>query len=97
VADTFDLLDEQVDGLGGAVGAAAGGMPGKDFDLPGSHGTSQSGQLSDLDAIAPVVEAVQRGPGGRRASRGVDGPQQFFALSGDGDLTGGISSRQAGP
>jgi hypothetical protein len=34
--DPFDLLDDQVHGLGRVVGAADGGMPGKDFGIPGS-------------------------------------------------------------
>jgi hypothetical protein len=72
-------------------------VEGQDLGLPGAHGAGQSGQLSDLDAIAPPVEAVQGGAGRCCADRGVDGPQQLLALPGRGDLTGGISSRQAGP
>jgi hypothetical protein len=72
-------------------------MPGQDLGLPGPHGASQPGQLLDLDAICPAVEAVQGGAGCRRAGRGVDGPEQLFALPGRGDLTGGISGGKAGP
>jgi len=56
--DPLDLLDQQVHGFGGSVGAAAGGVEGEDLGLPGSHGASQPGQLGDLDAIAPAVEAL---------------------------------------
>jgi hypothetical protein len=59
VADALHLLDQQVDGLDGPVGAAIGGMPGQDLGLPSSHGAYQPGQLGDLDAIAPAVEAIQ--------------------------------------
>jgi hypothetical protein len=72
-------------------------MEGQDLSLPGPDGTGKPGQLRDADAVCPVVEALQRGPGGRRADRGIDGPQQLFALPGDGDLASGISRRQAGP
>ena len=69
----------------------------EDLDLPRPDGAGEPGQLSNLDAIAPPVEAVQGGAGRGRADRGGDGPQQFLALPGRGDLTGGISSRQPGP
>jgi hypothetical protein len=62
VPDALDLFDEQVDGLGESVGAAIGGVEGQDLGLPGSHGAGQPGQLGDLDAIAPVVEAVRAAP-----------------------------------
>jgi hypothetical protein len=34
VPDALDLLDQQVDGLGGPVGAAIGGVEGEDLGLP---------------------------------------------------------------
>ena len=58
MADPLHLLDQQVHGFGGSVGAASGGMEGEDLGLPGSYGVSQPGQLGDLDAIAPAVEAL---------------------------------------
>jgi hypothetical protein len=71
LADPLHLLDQQVDGLGGPVGAAIGGMPSKDLGLPGPYGVSQAGQLSDLDAINPAVEAIQgRAEVGCRTLRG---------------------------
>jgi hypothetical protein len=57
----------------------------------------QAGQLRDLDAVCPAVEAIQGGAGYRRASRGVDRSQQLLALPGGSDLTSGISRGQAGP
>jgi hypothetical protein len=83
--------------LPGPVGAAIGGVEGQDLGLPGPHGASQPGQLRDLNATCPAVEAVQGGPGCRRAGRGVDAPQPLLALSGRGHLTTRISRRQAGP
>ena len=59
--DALDLFDEQVDGLGRSVGAPVGGVEGQDLGLPGSYGAGQAGQLGDLDAIAPAVEALQGG------------------------------------
>jgi hypothetical protein len=97
VPDPLHLLDEQVDRLGGPIGTALGGMPGKDLALRRPHSASQPGQLSDLDAVRPAVEAVQRGPGTDQVVGGVDGPQQLLALPGDGDLTTRISRRQPGP
>src|SRR6266511_3759133 len=44
-------------------------------------GASQPGKLRHLDAIAPPVEALQRGASRRRAGRGVDGPRQLLALA----------------
>ena len=41
VPDPLDLLDQQVDSLGGPVGAAAGGMPGEDLGLPDPDGTGK--------------------------------------------------------
>jgi hypothetical protein len=62
-------------------------VEGQDLDLPGPHGASQPGQLSDLDAICPAVEALQGGAGRRRADRcSVDSAQQFLALPGRGHL-----------
>src|SRR5512133_3427810 len=55
VAGPLDLLDEQVDGLGGAVGAPACGVEGEDLGFPGPDGAGQAGQLWDPDAICPVV------------------------------------------
>ena len=57
MADTLDLFDEQVDGLGEAVGAAVGGVECEDLDLPRPDGAGESGQLRDLDAITPPVRA----------------------------------------
>jgi hypothetical protein len=34
VPDPLDLLDQQVDGLSGPIGAAIGGVEGEDLDLP---------------------------------------------------------------
>jgi hypothetical protein len=48
VPDTLDLLDEQVDGLGGAVGAAPGRVEGQDFGLPGPDRAGQAYQLATL-------------------------------------------------
>jgi hypothetical protein len=72
-------------------------MPGQDLGLPGPHGASQPGQLRDLDAIAPAVKAIQRGPRVSQVAGGVDRAQQLLALPGRGDLTGRIPSRQTGP
>jgi hypothetical protein len=49
--DPLDLLDAQVDGYGGPIGAAIGGVEGQGLGLPSSHGASQPGQLRDLDAV----------------------------------------------
>jgi hypothetical protein len=56
-------------------------MEGEDLGLPGPHGASQAGQLSDLDAVGPAVEALKGGVGRRRADRGVDGPASARARS----------------
>jgi hypothetical protein len=60
VADAPALLDEQVDGLGRSVRAAICGVEGEDLGLP-ARTVRQPGQLRNLDAIAPAVEAVQVG------------------------------------
>jgi hypothetical protein len=51
VADPLDLLDQQVDRLGGPVGAAIGGVEGEDLELPGLDGPGKPGQLCDVDAV----------------------------------------------
>src|SRR5215217_6876745 len=61
--DPLHLFDQQVDGLGEAVGAAVGGVKCEDLGLPCPDGAGEPGQLSDLDAITPPVEAVQGGAG----------------------------------
>ena len=95
--DPLDLLDEQIHGLGGPIGTAIGGMEGKDFGLPDPDGASQPGQLRDLDAICPVVEALQRGPSVSQVAGGIDRAQQLLALPGDRHLAGRISDSQPSP
>src|SRR6266498_6065030 len=97
VPDALDLLDQQVDGLGGAVGAAAGGMPGQDLGLPRPDRSGQPRELRHANPVYPMVEAFQGDQGGRHADRRVDGSEQLLALPGRGDLTGRIPSGQAGP
>ena len=72
-------------------------MEGEDLDLPRLDGPGKPGQLGNVDAVRPLVEALQRGVGRYRVDRGVDSPQQLLALPGGGHLTGGISSCQPGP
>jgi hypothetical protein len=79
VPEGFDLPSEQVHGLDGRIGAAAGRVEGEDLDLPRAAGAGQARQLGDLDAIRPAVQAVEGGAGRCGAGRGVDGPQQLFA------------------
>jgi hypothetical protein len=74
VPDPLDLLDQQVDRLGGSVGTAIGGVKGEDLGLPRLDGAGQPGQLGNVDAVRPAVEALQRGVGPYRVDRGVDGP-----------------------
>jgi hypothetical protein len=61
-------------------------VPSQDLGLPDAHGAGQAGQLEELHAVAPAVEAVQGGPGARQITGGIDRPQQFLALPGGGDL-----------
>jgi hypothetical protein len=68
VPDPLHLLDEQVDGLGGSIGAAVGGMPSEDLGLPDPYGASQTGQLGDLDAISRAVRRHSWEPPLPRAS-----------------------------
>src|SRR4029450_3737643 len=89
VPGPLDLLDQQVDGLGWSVGKAAGATPGEDLGPPCPAGAAQPGQLWNVDAVCPAVEALQRGAGGRCADRGVDSPQQLFARPGGGPLATG--------
>ena len=93
--DPLHFLDEQVDRLGGAVGAAGGRVEGQDLGLPGAHGAGQTRQLEELHAICPAVEAVQRDVGGGQAAGGVDRPQQLLALPGGGDLAEAITGGQS--
>ena len=64
---------------------------------PRPYGAGKPGQLGHADAVCPAVEALQGGPGRRHAGRGIDGPQQLFALPGSSDLTSGISHGKASP
>ena len=54
MADPLDLLDEQVHGLGGAVGAAAGGVEGEDS---ASHALTVR---ASLDSSATPTPSDQR-------------------------------------
>jgi hypothetical protein len=72
-------------------------VEGQELGLPGSHGAGQPGELRDLDAVCPVVEAVQGSAGGRRAVRSVDGSEQLFALPGRGHLTTKVTGGQPSP
>jgi hypothetical protein len=71
-------------------------MEGEDLGLPRLDGPGKPGEFRDLDAIAPPVEALQRGPGVGQVTS-VDRAQQLLALPGGRHLTGRISSRKAGP
>jgi hypothetical protein len=82
VPDPLHLLDQEVDGLGGSVGAPACGVGGEDFGLPGSYGAGEPRQLVHAHAVCPVVEALQGGSGVGRVVGGVDGSQQLLALPG---------------
>jgi hypothetical protein len=54
VSDALDLLDEQIHGLGGPVGAALGRMEGEDLGFPGPDRAGQPRQLR------PPTPAAQR-------------------------------------
>src|SRR6266567_2306667 len=97
VPDPLDLLDQQVHGLGRAVGAAAGGVEGEDFSLPRPDGTGKARQLRHPDVVRPAVEAPQRGPGVGQVAGGVDSAQQLLALPGDRYLAGRIPGGQPSP
>ena len=85
--NALDLLDQQVQGPSGPVGAAAGGVEGKDLGLPCPDRAGQARQFRYPDAIAPAVEACQRPPSCDGTVGGVDGPQpQSSPL---GELLGG--------
>jgi hypothetical protein len=49
--DPLSLLDHQVDGVGGPVGAALDDMEGEDLGLPDPNGAGKPGQLHHLDAV----------------------------------------------
>jgi hypothetical protein len=70
-------------------------VPGQDLGLPGAHGAGQTGQLEELHAVAPTVQAVQRGLGARQIIGGVHRPQQLLALPGGSDLAETITSGQS--
>jgi hypothetical protein len=50
-------------------------VPGQDLGLPSAHGAGQAGQLKELHAICPTVEAVQRGAGAGQVTGGIDRTQ----------------------
>jgi hypothetical protein len=52
VAAALDLLDKQVQRLGGPIGAAAGGMEGEDLGLLGPDGAGKARQLWNLTPSA---------------------------------------------
>jgi hypothetical protein len=78
---------EQVDGLGGPLGTAAGGMPGQDLGLPGLDRSGRARQLGHANAVDPMIKALPGDQSGRHAGRSVDSSEQLLALPGRGDLT----------
>ena len=78
VPDPLDLLDQQVQCLGGPVGAAIGGVEGEDLGLPRSDGAGKPRQLRHPDAVCPAVEALQGGLGVGQVTGGVDRAQQLL-------------------
>ncbi len=61
-ADALDPLDQQVDGLGGAVAGSAGGEVGQQLVFPGGDGAGQAEQLGDVGVGAGPVEDLQPAP-----------------------------------
>jgi hypothetical protein len=72
-------------------------MPGQDLGLPAPDRAGQAGQLSNLDAFRPAVEAPQRGPGVSQVTGGIDRTQQLLALPRDRHLAGRIPDGQPSP
>lgn len=49
MADSSDLFDDEVDGLGRFLARSAGGVERKDLVSPDVDGSGQSGQFEDFD------------------------------------------------
>jgi hypothetical protein len=87
---------EQVDGLGGPLGTAAGGMPGQDLGLPGLDRSGQARQLGHANAVDPMIKRSRATraagmPAAASTARSNSLPCQAAATS------RWIPSRQAGP
>jgi hypothetical protein len=60
VAEAADLLDEQVDGFGGSVGGAVGGVEGEELVAPAVDGASEPGQLGDVGVGGVLEDTISR-------------------------------------
>ncbi len=95
MADSADLLDEQVHGLGGSV-RQPGGVVGEHLVLPGGDGLGQPAHLGDLHLGAPPVERSQRPPGSERVGGGIHGTKELLGRPGGADLVEAVPGGQAG-
>ena len=75
VSDSLDLLDEQVDRFGGAVGHAAGVEVGQQFWVPGVDGAGQPGEFGDVGVGAVGQPPIQVLLGAFPVRAGEDQPQ----------------------
>ena len=54
VGEATDFFDDQVDGLGAAIGYPAGVEVGQDLCFPGAEGAAQPGDFGDRAAVEAV-------------------------------------------
>src|SRR5215213_2451381 len=95
MGEPADLLDDQVDGLGAAVGDAGGVEVGRHLLAPGLEGAAEPAYLGDRAA----GEAVQHLVADRAALPGagvVDRAELLVALPGEVDLSVRVAGVQAG-
>ena len=91
VADAFDLLDQQVDALGGSVGETAGGVEREDLGFPGEDGLGEPDELGDLGVGDEVVERDETAAGVREIGCGVDLPAHLLGHPRGADLAVAIT------
>ena len=62
MGEAADLLDDQVDGLGAAVGDAVGVEVGQHLCPPGTEGAAEAGNLGDRAAVEGVNHLLRDRP-----------------------------------
>ena len=95
VAEAADLLDEQVDGFGGSVGGAAGGVEGEDLVAPAVDGVRKPCELGDVGVGGVLEEHDQPALRVGQVACGVDLGQEFAGEPDGGDVAVGVAGCEA--
>ena len=94
MSQSTDLLDDEVDGLGAAVGDPAGGEVGQDLGPPLSQRPPEPGDLGDRAGVQGLEEPLRDLLAGGRRAGAVDRPEPLIDAPGEFDFPVRVPDRQ---